>query len=423
MSYLGNSPGVASQRVVTNRVANEGQIRISADSGYVKGYVDVIINGTDMVAGVDFTEVGDGINVDMAVPLNSGDTIKLVSWIPRGLTDGYLKSEADDLATRTLGLSNFRNRIINGDMKVAQRGTSFAAAASGTFPVDRFTYTYSSTSAITLTQNTDVPTGSGLSNSLRATVTTADTSIASGDNSILSHLIEGYNVADLVGNTFTLSFWVRSSKTGIHCVRFRNGIFNISYVSEYNIITANTWEKKTITVLNGIPSTGTWDFTNGTGLVIGWSLAMGSSLQAPSTNAWLSANYLGTANQVNCLDTVGNIFAITGVQLEKGSTATAFEFRPYSVELAMCQRYYWKATSPDPVVAGYTTSGARIYLQLHNPVPMRAAPSITFGTFVNSNCGNMEVNFTGIYYSLLMASITTTGSGFSQVALQLSAEL
>ena len=273
-------------------------------------------------------------------------------------------------------LTGFRNRIINGDMRIAQRGTSFPAAASGTFPVDRFTYTHSSTSAITLTQSSDVPSNSGLSNSLTATVITADTSIASGDNSILSHLIEGYNVADLVGNTFTLSFWVRSSKTGIHCVRFRNGIFNISYVSEYNIITANTWEKKTITVLNGIPTSGTWDFTNGTGLVIGWTLAIGSTFQTPLSNVWQGANYLGTSNQVNCLDTVGNIFAITGVQLEKGSTATEFEFRPYQVELALCQRYY-VGNSEYYFTSGYDTNYTTVNKGgLAWSYQMRATPSI-----------------------------------------------
>lgn len=321
-------------------------------------------------------------------------------------------------------LTGFRNRIINGDMKISQRGSSFAAAASGTFPVDRFTYTYSSTSAITLTQNTDVPTGSGLSNSLRATVTTADTSIASGDNSILSHLIEGYNVADLVGNTFTLSFWVRSSKTGIHCVRFRNGIFNISYVSEYNIITANTWEKKTITVLNGIPTSGTWDFTNGTGLVIGWSLAMGSSFQAPSINTWLAANYLGTSNQVNCLDTVGNIFAITGVQLEKGSTPTEFEFRPYQVELAMCQRYFCNNTATNGnAVTGYNSTSGSIYVDITFPIPMRASPSVTLGITSNINANSAAVNVVTQLGIRVYSSIISTGAGYSVFTYAANAEL
>lgn len=380
MSYLGNSPGVASQRVVTNRVANEGQIRISADSGYVKGYVDVIINGTDMVAGVDFTEVGDGINVDMAVPLNSGDTIKLVSWIPRGLTDGYLKSEADALMTKTLGLSNFRNRIINGDMKISQRGTSFAPANG--YILDRYIYGKSGVGVATVTQNTDVPAGSGLSNSLRVTVTTADASITDVDHAHIIQVIEGYNVADLVGVPITLSFWVRSSKTGIHCVRLRNSGGDKIYIIEYSLNTANTWEKKSITLASGLPSDGTWDFTNGTGLTISWTLAAGPTYQTSSANVWQGTNYLGTTNQVNCLDTVGNIFAITGVQLEKGSVASSFEFRPYQVELAMCQRYY-QLIGPLWVMFPWNSGTQIIRHSVPLSVSMRVVPTVTMGSKIS----------------------------------------
>lgn len=326
---------------------------------------------------------------------------------------------ASDLKTGLL--SGVKNRIINGGMRVSQRGTSFAAANG--YTVDRFTYGSSGSGAATVTQSSDVPEGSGLSNSVRATVTTADNSVASTDYATFFQIIEGYNIADLIGVPLTLSFWVRSSKTGIHCGKFGNSADDRSYVYEYTINTANTWEKKYVTISSGLITDGNWNFTNGKGLLLSWALVFGSVLQTSTTNTWISSNAYSTANQVNCLDTVGNIFAITGVQLEKGSSATDFEFRPYSAELTMCQRYYWKATSPDPVVTGYTTSGARIYLQLHNPVPMRVAPSITFGTFSNFNCSNMEINTSGIFFTLLMATITTTGSGYSQTALQLSAEL
>lgn len=231
-----------------------------------------------------------------------------------------------------------RNRIINGAMEVAQRGTLFSPASG--YTLDRYINGSSGTSAISISQNTDVPLNSGLSYSLRITVTTADASITTNDHSHIIQSIEGYNIADLVGTAFTLSFWVRSSKIGIHCIRLINSGRDKCYNAEYSINLVNTWEKKSITITNGLPTTGTWDFTNGLGLAVSWTLANGPVYQAPSANVWNSANYLGTANQVNCLDTVGNIFAIAGVQLEEGSVATEFEKTPYDIELVKCQRYY-----------------------------------------------------------------------------------
>lgn len=421
MSYLGNSPGVASQRIVTSKVATEGQTRIATDSGYVKGYVDVVINGIDMVAGFDFTEAGDGINIDMAVPLRLNDNIKIVAYIPRGLSDGYLKSEADALLTKTLGLSSFRNRIINGDMKVSQRGVSFAAANG--YTLDRFLYSSSGISVATVTQSTDVPANSGLSNSLRVTVTAADTILADSDYALIRQSIEGYYVADLVGVPIILSFWVKSSKAGTHSVKLRNSASDKAYVTDYIVNVANTWEKKSITIISGLPSDGVWDFSNGAGLLINWALAAGSANQTTTPDLWLNVNPLSTPTQVNCLDTIGNIFAITGVQLEKGETVTDFEFRPVTVELALCQRYFWKATGPDMLVHGYTTAGNRIYTTVYNPVRMRASPLISLSNFANSNCNSAVVNTAGAVTSLLMANVVATGAAYSQATMEVSAEI
>ena len=119
-----------------------------------------------------------------------------------------------------------------------------------------------------ITQSTDVPANSGFSNSLRVSVSTADTSIAAGDYAVLDQVIEGYNVVDLVGVPFTLSFWVKSSKTGIHCFKLGNINGDRSYIAEYTISAANTWEKKIITISVGIPADGTWNYTNGAGLSV-----------------------------------------------------------------------------------------------------------------------------------------------------------
>lgn len=245
----------------------------------------------------------------------------------------------------------FRNKIINGKMEIAQRGTSFAAVGANTYTLDRWKTGNSVSSAVlAISQQVDAPSGSEFVNSLRVAVTTADTSIAVGDNVLISQIIEGFNVRDLIGKTFTVSFWVRSSKTGTHCTSLSNSGLDRSYVAEYTINSANTWEYKSFTVIGGIPSSGTWDFNNGNGLSLRFSLAAGTTFQV-APGVWQTGNFIATSNQVNCLDTVGNIFAITGVQLEAGSTPTNFEHRSMAVELSICQRYYEKSY-PMSVVPG-----------------------------------------------------------------------
>ena len=267
-----------------------------------------------------------------------------------------------------------RNKIINGDMTIAQRGTTFAAIADNAYSVDRWKIIYTASAAYTVSQQADVPASNEFQNSLRVAVTTADTTIAAGDYSLIRQDIEGYNVRDLIGRTFTLSFWVRSSKTGTHCVSFVNSGNNRSFIGEYTVSAANTWEQKSITVSGGLITAGTWDWTNGTGLKVGWVLAAGSTFQT-TAGAWQTGNFVATSAQVNCLDSNTNIFAITGVQLEVGSVATPFEHRPFGVELALAQRYYYRqdaATSRAGNGQSTSTTSARILISF--PVVMRAKP-------------------------------------------------
>lgn len=230
-----------------------------------------------------------------------------------------------------------RNRIINGRMDISQRGTTFAAIADGAYCLDRWVFGKSSAAVLTASQQADAP--AGFSNSLRLAVTTADASIAAGDYCVIRQRIEGYNVADLIGRDSTLSFWARSAKTGTHCVALTNSGADRSYIAEYSIAAANTWEFKTITVAGGLITAGTWDFTNGRGLSVQWVLAAGATLQT-TAGVWQTGTFIATSNQVNCLDTIGNVFSITGVQLEAGDVATPFDWRPYGDELALCQRYF-----------------------------------------------------------------------------------
>lgn len=260
------------------------------------------------------------------------------------------------------------NKIINGKMEFAQRGTSFAAVASGAYTLDRFQWQHSGTGVVTVSQQADVPSSNEFQNSLRVAVTTADTSIAAGDISAVRHAVEGYNVRDLIGKTLTLSFWVRSSKTGTHCVSLLNSAGNRSFVAEYTINSANTWEFKSITISGGLITAGTWDWTNGIGVALWFMLAAGTTWQT-TAGAWQTGAFYATSNQVNCLDSTANIFAITGVQLEVGSVATAFEHRPVGVELALCRRY----TRVQAYQVPATTA------QNLGTIDMRAVPTITGG--------------------------------------------
>lgn len=276
-------------------------------------------------------------------------------------------------------LAGFKNRIINGKMDIAQRGTSFAAVADGAYTLDRWRFGNTSAAVVTISQQADVPADNEFQNSLRVAVTTADASIAAGDTCFISQRIEGYNVRDLIGRTFTLRFRARSSKTGVHCIALRNSGLNRSAVAEYTVNVANTWEDKTITLTGGLITAGTWDWTNGTGLEVCFVLAAGSTFQT-TAGAWQTGNFLDTANQVNCLDSNTNIFAITGVQLERGAVDTPFEHRPYGAELALCQRYYATGTYS---WTGYQSIGSGYGSLQPFPVTMRAAP--TMGNTVSSS--------------------------------------
>ena len=283
-------------------------------------------------------------------------------------------------------LAGLRNKIINGKMEIAQRGTSFPAIPDSTYSLDRWLTAYiTNTGVATVSQQSDAPTNE-FQNSLRANVTTADTSIAAGEYFLLSQRVEGYNVRDLIGRTFTMSFWARSSKTGVHCVSFRNSGFDRSYVAEYSISAANTWEFKTVTVSGGLISAGTWNWTTGRGLEICWALAFGATFNT-TASAWQAGNFLGTANQVNCLDTIGNIFAITGVQLEVGSVATPFEQRPIGLELSLCQRYFYAYTcggfGSGDFGIGYLRTTTSFVFSVRMPVQLRTTPStLTFSGLV-----------------------------------------
>jgi hypothetical protein len=313
--------------------------------------------------------------------------------------DAVTIGKLNDNATQLFG---FRNRIINGDMRIDQRNAGASVTinngTSVAYPVDRFSGTYSAVSgAMTLQQSTDVPSAQGFTNSVVATVTTANASLGTTETVRFEQRIEGFNTADLGfgasgASSITFSFWVKSSLTGTFGGSLRNSGSggNRVYVFSYSISAANTWEKKTVTVVGD--TTGTWETGNGTGLILQLSLGAGTD-RIGATGSWGSTFLLGATGQVNLIGTLGATFYITGVQLEAGSVATPFERRPYGTELALCQRYFEKTFPVDvaPVNAAGQSSaeiflsgsangggfGGNMYFGYPWKVTKRAAPTVT----------------------------------------------
>ena len=270
----------------------------------------------------------------------------------------------------------FKNRIINGAMVIDQRnaGTSVTInTAASTYTIDRWNaYGQGSDGVFTVQQSSTAP--SGFTNSLAVTVTTADASIGAAQLYTIGHKIEGYNIADLGWGTASaksvcLSFQVRSSVTGTFSGSLKNSNGTRSYPFTYTISVANTWEQKTVTIAGD--TTGTWLTTNGIGLTLTISLGSGSNRLA-TAGAWAAGNYDGATGAVTLISTNGATFYITGVQLEKGSTATSFDYRPYGTELALCQRYYYRFTKS--LGLSYTNSTPLDRVQY--PVTMRSTPTL-----------------------------------------------
>ena len=273
------------------------------------------------------------------------------------------------------GPSAILNAIINGDMEIAQRGTSFAAAANGAYTLDRWQYTVVGATVHTITQDTDVPTvaqaGRLFTHSLKLTLTTPDTALAAGDLCAILQKVEGYNFRALAQRIVTVSFWFKSPITGIHCASLRNSVPDRSCVKEFTVNVVNTWEKKTLT-FPASPSAGTWDYINGIGIELRICLAAGSTAQG-TADSYQSSAIFATANQVNGVNTGITPYFITGVQLEAGSVATEFEGRQFETEYELCRRYYRKC-SGFVITAGNSTTSPYTVLAL-NP-PMRTTPTV-----------------------------------------------
>ena len=339
------------------------------------------------------------------------------SAIQTGAVENYMRGASLDFG--------MRNRIINGAMVIDQRnaGATLTLSGSSQFAVDRFVAS-KDTAGATCTAQRSTTSTTGFVNSFLWTTTTGATSGAS-DESVIWQNIEGYNVADLAWGTasaatVTLSFWVRSSLTGTFGVSFRSPSGSRNYVGSYTINSANTFEYKTVTVAGD--TTGTWATDNSTGLRITWDMGCGTS-KSTTAGSWGAGNLPGLTGGVKVSQNTGATFYLTGVQLEKGSTATSFDYRPYGTELQLCQRYYQRSNlfrSGSYYASSATTvrSGAYQFV-----ATMRAAPSITFSSTSFNNASGISTD--GIEVSHFQTYCNTLGAGaFTwEAVIQASAEL
>ena len=312
-------------------------------------------------------------------------------------TSGLVFNDASSQNTAATGFG-FKNRIINGAMMIDQRNAGASVTvttAGGFFAADRFVTWNQSDGGVTAQQISDAP--NGFNNSLRVTITSNDTNLSTTQYVETRQLIEGFNVADLGWGTanaqpVTLSFWVKSSLTGTFGGSFMNSSVNRAYPFSYIISSANTWEYKTISLVGD--TTGTWEKTNGNGMFVILNLGAGTDFQG-TANAWVGSRKHTVSGAVSLIGTNGATWQVTGVQLEKGSTATSFDYRPYGTELALCQRYCFRGVIAYSGVIG-GGSGQVPFGGYQYPVPMRASPTVTWNSGGDADNGTQSYSITSL---------------------------
>jgi len=337
---------------------------------------------------------------------------------------------------------NFKNRIINGAMVIDQRNNGASVSpVSAQFTLDRWNAFMNAVGAkYSVQQNAgSVTPPAGFSNYLGATSLSAYT-VAAGEIMALVQPIEGFNISDLAWGTanaqpVTLSFWVRSSLTGTFGGSIRQGSGARSYPFTYTISAANTWEQKTITIPGD--TSGTYATNNTAGIILSFGMGVGSTFSG-TAGAWSGSNLVSATGATSVVGTNGATFYITGVQLEKGSQATSFDFRDYGRELAMCYRYYRRFPNSG---SAYTAIGAGSNASTTSIIrwgfsldtPMRTAPSVSFtncvgwdGTlggaatvstsYTTVNNIDLDITTSGISASVgRIAKVLMTSTGFVEL--------
>jgi hypothetical protein len=327
----------------------------------------------------------------------------------------------------------FRNRIINGDMRIDQRNSGAAisyTAANSPYIVDRFTVglfgtTYSGT-VMEAQQVSDAP--AGFSKSMKVT---AKQNVVFDSNKLgafVTHKIEGQNIIDLSfglsdAKTLTISFWVKANKTGTVSVNLENAASDRSYGTTVTISQAGVWEYKTVSIT--ADTSGTWLKDNGAGLVLNIGVGSNGSWLVAPAGSWSATRAIFNSAQTNFLSATNDYIAITGVQLEAGPTATPFERRPIGVEEQLCFRYFWKWKAGDTAITYASITGAGLNsaaTTIYTPVSMRIIPTISHNF---SNANFVTTGPTGVQWGVLISGVAfsnkTGTASFSPLATSTNA--
>ena len=328
--------------------------------------------------------------------------------IPLPVSQGGTGATTSSGALSNLGVPN-PNVIIGGnfDTNPWQRGTSFTGLTNtAIYTADRFNYFCSGGGVVSVLKTADAPSviqaGQLVNNCLQVDVTTADASISAAEYYSLRYAIEGYDFSRIAQIPFTISFWHKHTKTGIYSIGLENSSSATCYVAEYVQDVSEAWELATITI-SASPSAGTWNYTNGIGLVIWFNIAMGSDRTTATLGAWQAGNLFASTNQVNAMDNVANNFKIALVKVEPGSVATPYVFEAATDVLSRCQRYYWKTFSQG--IAPATAAGldgslswvpeaaaTTVPFTVVFPTVMRTTPSLTFYNPVTASAQVRDVS-------------------------------
>jgi hypothetical protein len=437
--------------ILTFQAAAGGALNLNGPN--IAGTVNLTLPSADGTSGQPLQTNGSGTLSFANLAIANGGT-GTTSFTANQIHYGSFSQSANltfdgtNLATTgSLSAANtfgFKNRIINGGMVIDQRNAGASVsnpAATTTYTLDRWWIYGTSASKFTCQQNAgSVTPPAGFINYLGITSSAATTPAAT-DLYVFSQKVEGLNTSDLAWGTanaatVTLSFWVRSSLTGTFSGSLGNNAANRNYVFSYTISSANTWEQKSVTIAGD--TSGTWLTTNGTGLQFYWNLGCGTS-QLGTAGSWGSTFYYGSTGSQSVIGTNGATFYITGVQLEKGSTATSFDFRSYGTELALCQRYY-ESVNYVTFTSNSSMPNSGNFGFIYYSVLKRSTPTVTLtsvsGTanrftnldgFTNAaassaNVYNNQINGFGVYQLSGAALLSTNSLGFGLVYIS-SAEL
>jgi hypothetical protein len=330
-----------------------------------------------------------------------------------GTINADLMTTSDGVSSS--GLYGFKNRIINGNMVTNQRGFS-GTPTNGQYTLDRFNVLMPVASKFTVAQSSTAP--SGFVNSLLVTSSSAYT-VGASEAFGIQQVIEGYNCADLMwgtanAKTVTLSFWVYSSLTGTFGGALQNYASDRCYPFSYTISSANTWTQASVTIVGD--TTGTWTTTNSGGIALIFSMGTGAT-KSGTAGVWGSTYYTSATGATSVVGTNGATFYITGTQLEKGSTATSFDYRPYGTELQLCQRYFEICNFEFSTYA----NGTNAVIPSHPfKVQKRASPTMTnqgtsYGgytiTAFTLNCGTPDFsdNYSNVFIAVAGVGVNSAG--------------